>query len=101
MQTLGHVGHLQPVLHLALGIVKVLVLTVIDLFLLERAHEARGDAVLLRAAFVGHTDVDAVCQQTVGMHLSNVLCPLVGMENEGTVPCRQCLVQRFERQFLC
>jgi hypothetical protein len=46
---------------------------VIDMFLLERAHEALGDAILLRAAFVRHADVDAVCEQAVGMQPGCIL----------------------------
>lgn len=47
MQSLGHVDNFQPLLELAESVVKGLVLAVVDVFLLEGAHEALDDAVLL------------------------------------------------------
>jgi len=95
MQTLGHVDHFEPVLQLTLGIVKVLVLALIDVFLLERAHEALGDPVLLRTAFVTYADVDAVCQQTVDitakprtMTLGRDLPPMTGSPAKLVQPLR-------------
>ena len=46
VEALGHVGDLQPVLDLPVSLLKVGIVCVIDMFLLDGAHEAVGQADL-------------------------------------------------------
>jgi len=99
MNALLHVNHFQPVLDLVASIVKIAVLTVIDMFLLQRAHEAFDQAILGGTGFVGHADFHTAFQQAVGVQPGGVLRPLVGMENRRCA-MRQGHVQRIQGELL-
>src|SRR5689334_14779164 len=77
MNALSHVFDLKPVLNLAIGIVKISVFGVIEMFLLERTHEALGVSVLGRLARFGHTDLNARIGEARAIASGGVLNTLV------------------------
>ena len=48
MNALGHVLNLQPVLDLAMGIIKGVVVSIIDMFLFKGADKAFNDGIVIR-----------------------------------------------------
>src|SRR5690606_11765589 len=63
MNALLHVDLLNPMANLLLGIVKITVVAVIDMFLFKGAHEAFGESILRGATRLGHANGNAMSAQ--------------------------------------
>jgi hypothetical protein len=69
--------------HMLIGCMEVGVVMEPDFLFLNGAHEALGMAILRRLANGGHTDLDPVGLQHLGIKSSGVLDPLVGVVDLG------------------
>ena len=75
MNVLPHIDDFQLVLNLAASIVKIAVLTVIDMLLHQSPNKAFAQTILGGAGFVRHADLNAMFQQAVGVQLAGMLGP--------------------------
>ena len=101
MKTLPIVNRIDEMLDRGAHLGDCFVVVQVDLFVLERAHEALGFGIVIRVAGAAHADLDFVVLQDRDVISSRVLDALIRMMDQSRMnsACLQRHLQSRQRQF--